>query len=119
MFGRAGRQPVDLPLGIGDHDDLQTDWVIEHQRRLCEVYSLAREQLEKEANQRKACYDRRAQDLPLSDGEHIYRRKRGILGRNKIQDEWDDTIYKVISRQGKSDVIEPVDSLGRQHTVCP
>ena len=55
----------------------------------------------------------------LSDGEHVYRRKRGILGRNKIQDAWDDTIYKVVSRQGKNDVyvIEPVDGLGRQHTL--
>ena len=119
MFGRVGRQPIDLLLGIGDHDDLQTDWVIEHQRRLQEAYSLARAQLEKEANQRKACYDRGAQDLPLSDGEHVYRRKRGILGRNKIQDAWDETVYKVVSRQGKNDVyvIEPVEGLGRQHTL--
>ena len=119
MFGRVGRQPIDLLLGIGDHDDLQTDWVIEHQRRLQEAYSLARAQLEKEANQRKACYDRGAQDLPLSDDEHVYRRKRGIIGRNKIQDAWDETIYKVVSRQGKNDVyvIEPVDGLGRQHTL--
>ena len=29
-------------------------------------------------------------------GEHVYRRKRGILGRNKIQAAWDDTIYKVV-----------------------
>ena len=119
MFGRVERQPIVLLLGIGDHDDIQTDWVIEHQRRLQEAYYLARAQLEKEANQRKACYDRGAQDLPLSDGEHDYRRKRGILGRNKIQDAWDETIYKVVSRQGKNDVyvIEPVDGLGRQHTL--
>ena len=108
-----------ISVSFSDHDDLQTDWVIEHQRRLQEAYSLVRAQLEKEANQRKACYDRGAQDLPLSDGEHVYRRKRGILGRNKIQDAWDDTIYKVVSRQGTNDVyvIEPVDGLGRQHTL--
>ena len=108
-----------ISVSFGDHDDLQTDLVIEHQRRLQEAHSLARAQLEKEANHRKARYDRGAQDLPLSDGEHVYRRKRGILGRNKIQDAWDDTIYKVVSRQGKNDVyvIEPVDGLGRQHTL--
>ena len=94
MFGRTGRQPVDLLLGIGDHDALQTDWVIEHQRRLHKAYYLARAQLDREANQRNACHDRRAQDLPLSDGEHVYRRKRGILGRNKIQDAWVDRSTK-------------------------
>ena len=68
MFGRAARHPVDLLLGIGYHDDLQTDWVIEHQRRLNKAYYLARAQSEREANQREACYYHQGQDLPLSDG---------------------------------------------------
>lgn len=119
MFGRQGRQPVDLLLGTGDQDDIQTDWVIEHQRRLREAYSRARTQLEREADQRKNCFDRTANDMPLADGERVYRRKRGILGRNKIQDAWDDTVYRVISRQGTNDVyvITPVDGSDVQHTL--
>ena len=58
---------MDLLLGIGAPDDLQTDWVVEHQRRLREAYALARCQLEKEADQRKTCFDRRARELPLAD----------------------------------------------------
>ena len=113
MFGRQRRQPIDLLLGTG-HQDLQTDWATEHQRRLQEAYALARGQMEKEADQRKACFDRTARDLPL-----LYRRKRGILGRNKIQDAWDDTEYKVICRQGTNDVytIVPVDGSGERRTV--
>ena len=118
MFGRQGRQPIDLLLGTG-HQDLQTDWVTEHQRRLQEAYALARCQMEKEAEQRKACFDRTARDLPLLEGDRVYRRKRGILGRNKIQDAWDDTEYKVICRQGTNDVytIIPVDGSGERRTV--
>ncbi|KAI0235706.1 hypothetical protein LSAT2_013784 [Lamellibrachia satsuma] len=119
MFGRQGRQPVDLLLGTGDQDDIQTDWVIEHQRRLREANSRARTKLEREADQRKSCFDHTANDMPLVDGERVYRRKRGILGRNKIQDAWDDTVYRVISRQGTNDVyvISPVNGSDVQHTL--
>ena len=55
--------------------------------------------------------------MPLADGECVYRRKRGILGRNKIQDAWD--VYRVISRQGTNDVyvITLVDGSDVQHTL--
>ena len=57
--------------------------------------------------------------MPLADGERMYRRKRGILRRNKIQDAWDDTVYRVISRQGTNDVyvITPVNGSDVQHTL--
>ena len=65
-------------------DDIRYDWVSEHRHRLNEAFELARKQLEKEADQRKAYYDRRAQDLPLADGERVYLRERGLQGRNNI-----------------------------------
>jgi len=65
--------------------------------------SRARIQLEREADQCKSCFDRTAQDLPLADGDRVYRRKRGILGRIKTQDAWNDTVYGVVSRQGTNE----------------
>ena len=95
------------------------DCVTEHQRRLWEAYAVARGQMEKEAEQRKTCVDRTARDLPLLEGDRIYCRKRGILGRNKMQDAWDDIEYKVISCQGTNDVytIVPVDGSGERRMV--
>ena len=49
----------------------------------------------------------------------MYRRKRDIQGRNKIQDVWEGKVYKVVARKGKNDVyvIEPADGFGDSRTV--
>ena len=68
--------------------------------------------------QRKAYYDRLVQDLPLADGERIYRRERELQGRNKIMDSWGGTVYQVVVRQGLDHVyiIECEPSRGAIHS---
>ena len=119
MFGRDSRQPIDLLLGTGEEVVERSDWVSRHQQRLQEAYQLARRQLVHEADSRKKHYDRKARDLPLSFGQRVYRRKRDIRGRNKIQDVWEGKVYKVVARKGKNDVyvIEPADGFGELRTV--
>ena len=71
------------------------------------------------SDESKARHDRHALELPLAAGERVYLRKHGVLGRNKIQDVWQPTPYRVVMRQGTNDVymVEPADGFGQQHTV--
>ena len=67
---------------------------------------------------KKRTYDKHAKEAPLIIGERVYTRNRP-LGRNKIQDAWDSTVYRVIQKQGNNNVyvVEPADGLGRQRTI--
>ena len=117
MFGRDSRLPIDMLLG-GEESSC-VGWVQHHQRRLHDAYAKAATQLNNHADQRKARHDRHARELPLAAGERVYLRKHGVFGRNKIQDVWQPTPYRVVMRQGTNDVyvVEPADGFGEQHTV--
>ena len=117
MFGRGSRLPIDVLLG-GEESSCD-GWAQQHQRRLHDTYAKAATQLNNHADQRKARHDRHARELPLAAGERVYLRQHGVLGRNKIQDVWPPTPYRVVLRQGTNDVyvVEPVDGFGQQHTV--
>ena len=65
------------------------------------------------SDESKARHDRHARELPLAAGERVYLRKHGVLGRNKIQDVWQPTPYRVVMRQGTNDVYV----VREQHTV--
>ena len=71
------------------------------------------------SDESKARHGRHARELPLAAGERVYLRKHGVLGRNKIQDVWQPTPYRVVMRQGANDVyvVEPADGFRQQHTV--
>ena len=55
-------------------------------------------------------------------GDKAYIRNHGVRGRNKIQDIWDSTIYRVL-RLSENTVVEPDDGAGvsrtlnRQHVI--
>ena len=117
MFGRDSRLPIDVLLG-GEESSCD-GWVQQHQRRLHDAYAKAATQLNNHADQRKTRHDRHARELPLAAGERVYLRKHGVLGRNKIQDVWQPTPYRVVMRQGTNDVyvVEPADGFGEQRTV--
>ena len=118
MFGRDNRLPIDVLLGGEDSFMAEDGWV-PHHRRLREAFERAYTQMLDHADQRKALHDQRARELPLSAGERVYLRNHGVRGRNKIQDAWKATPYRVVSRQGANDVyvVEPADGFGEPRTV--
>ena len=118
MFGRDCRLPSDRMFDRESSDVSEIGWVPAHRQRLDEAYARAERNMERTADQRKRTYDKRAKDAPLIIGERVYTRNRP-LGRNKIQDAWDSTVYRVIQKQGNNNVyvIEPADGLGRQRTI--
>ena len=111
MFGRRPRLPIDAllcspsePQPVEDLDD----WFREHQSRMEGVYCEARRRLEAAA----AAREKRAPgppDPPLAVDSLVLRRHHP-LGRNKIQNKWEEKPYRVVN------VMDPE---GVTYTICP
>ena len=109
MFGRNTRLPVDLMLGADEKDPPETDWLASHQDRLRDAYLKAGEHLRQQADAPKAISDKGTNDQPIEKGQFVYLRSHP-RGRNKIQDAWDPTLYKVQETPGPT---------GAVYTVAP
>ena len=121
FFGREPRLAVDFLLGT-EHDKDYTgvnvdDWVAEHHRRLAAAFNQANDKLESEAERRKTRADVNVNDVGIAIGARVFLRNHPP-GRNKIQDFWKTTPYRVVDRlDGNVYVIEPLDSEGPRKTV--
>ena len=118
MFGRDPRLMGGTLLAPEDQIEGDT-WVTVHQTRLRDSHQLAKERLEAEALLRKQHYDRHFRTKPseIRVGERVLTRNRAVRGRNKIQDKWSGTVYKVIQQRGDVYDIEPADETGGLRTV--
>ena len=111
MFGREARLPIDLLLGQDeDIDDSPSDWLAAHQTRLRDAYQRAGEYLHLQAKKRQEHHSETEYDIPIQEGQLVYLRNH-VRGRNKIQDAWNSTPYKVVA--------VPTDDLGSVYTVEP
>ena len=120
FFGREPRLPIDYLLDVGDETDSdKDDWVTRHHYRLKEAFRLGRSRTEKEALRRARLRNsRRAILVDIPIGSRVFLRNRGIKGRNKIQDAYDDKPYKVVDRlQDNVYVVEPLQREGPSKTV--
>ncbi|CAM4557621.1 unnamed protein product [Leuciscus chuanchicus] len=80
LFGIQPHLPVDALLGQEPVTDDKPDWLKVHQERLRDAHRL----------------------------DNVYLRHRP-LGRNKFQDAWSSTMYKVLEVQGTTYTVEPVE----------
>ena len=120
MFGFDPKLPGDiLPRDEGVEEHAGESWITTHQTRLREAHHRAIEKLKAEALLRKQQYDRNGRPKPseIKVGERVYHRKRSVQGRNKIQDKWSSTVYKVVQRRGDVYDIEPADGVGPAKVV--
>ena len=62
------------------------------------AFRLGGSRMEKEALRRARTHISKARPSDIPIGAHVFLRKRGIKGRYKIQDAYDDKLYKVINR---------------------
>ena len=117
MFGRDPRVPIDIALGV-EEDGPENEWVASNQERLHRAFNQANQQLQTSAAARKTLFDRKARDAPLNVGQRVYLRKF-TPGRAKIQDAWNDRVFRVTRQVGNNDVYEvsPVDGRGPDRTV--
>ncbi|KAL2083301.1 hypothetical protein ACEWY4_021074 [Coilia grayii] len=114
LFGQKPQLPVDFLLGLVREDSTTIppeDWVTVHADHLAEVYSSAKSHLE------AAAVSRERPGPPVSvlpAGTRVYR-KSHPLGRHKIQDHWEPTVYKIVKcydDKGLVYHITPVDGSG-------
>lgn len=119
MFGRLPKLPIDFLLGFlhDDDDDLMStdEWIRNHQDRLKYAFDKAGDRTSMMAEYRKSTNDCRAFEPNLDIGDKVYVRNRQVRGRNKIQDSWDSTVYRVVNISGN--VIAVVSDGGCQKTL--
>lgn len=122
MFGQEPRLPVDFLLGRVQEpvSGRIHHWMEEHQARLQVAFEGARERLQAAAQNRKAKFDQRVREQPLTEGQLVYLREHGFSGRHKIQDLWSSIKYQVVRapREGGSVyTVAPVHDLGKLRHV--
>jgi len=124
FFGREPTLPVDHLLGsVSQVEGECAEWITEHQERLEQAFRLASERTEREALRRQARNNLKATDTSLPVGARVFLRNR-VTGRNKMQDVWNATPYKVIRRldTGNTYVVTPLvltvegENLGKRST---
>uniref|UniRef100_A0A3B1JKH5 Gypsy retrotransposon integrase-like protein 1 n=1 Tax=Astyanax mexicanus TaxID=7994 RepID=A0A3B1JKH5_ASTMX len=108
LFGVQPRLPVDALLGHEDSRDHKLDWLAEHQERLKQAHERAREYSERKAAERIALQNEKVFCPPVDIGQVVYLRHRPP-GRNKIQDAWSPTMYRIVDIQGTTHTVEPLE----------
>lgn len=101
FFGREPILPIDLMLGLykSSDDDSENlpmdDWIQDHKKKMLEASKLALSNTEKSAEQRNHQKNKKASVSFIPVGTRVLTRNR-TLGRNKLQDTWCSTPYKVV-----------------------
>nr|XP_055035571.1 uncharacterized protein LOC129423357 [Misgurnus anguillicaudatus] len=96
MFGQEPHLPLDIILGLDSQTQSEVDWVVDHKDNLERMFNKARARLKSAAEHRARLNDSKVSHEKLQEGQVVYQRAHNIKGRNKIQDAWDATPYKVV-----------------------
>ena len=98
-MGRKPRLAVDLNMGtnLSEHGPSSSSkYVLDLQRRLNWSHKVAKKQMEKEALKAKIYYDRRVRCSQLSPGDLVLVKRMAFKGKHKVQNRWEQDIYKVL-----------------------
>lgn len=123
MYGRTPRLPIDNLLGLdSDVEEIPSieGWVKDHALRLNDAFKSAGSKLQKEALSRQKLINKGARECSIPIGTRVFLRNRSVQGRNKIQDVWQHTPYRVIGRpdpEGNVYTVQPVDGVGAPRNV--
>ena len=120
LFGREPKLPIDIIFGHNQEEGHISvgDWLESHELRMADSICRACTYLEKQALSRLKRVNKHRKELPIRIGTRVFLRNR-VKGRNKIQDLWDPTPYKVIERpnQGQVYKVRPADGFGPTRTI--
>lgn len=111
MFGRKPHLPIDTLLEI-PQPILQKDWIVHHKAMIDLAYNLAKKNSSQQAQARKENFDKKVKEIPIPVGTKVLIRKR-CTGRNKIQDQWLDRLFTVISVRDSVYTVQADDGLTR------
>jgi transposase InsO family protein len=87
------------------------DWIRRHRVQMQDAYTRALGKIEQKAKQRKVRHEKKAKDYDVDIGARVLLRNR-VKGRNKIQDVWNCTPYRIVSRVagGNAYLVQKADS---------
>ncbi|XP_057194088.1 protein NYNRIN-like [Triplophysa rosa] len=108
LFGIQPHLPIDALLGQEPATENGSDWLKVHQERLREAHSRAKEYAERKAAERTAQQEGKVYCPAVEVGQHVYLRHRPP-GRNKIQEAWAPTLYRVSEVQRSTYTVEPIE----------
>ncbi|XP_016323325.1 uncharacterized protein LOC107673957 [Sinocyclocheilus anshuiensis] len=107
LFGMQPHLPVDALLGQEPVQEKEPAWLSVHKERLRDAHTRAREYAERKAADRVAKRESGVYCPEVAVGQQVFLRYRPP-GRNKIQDAWAPTAYKVVEVHGTTYTVEPV-----------
>ena len=119
LFGREPTLPIDFILGTLDATQSYSvdDWLEKHKQRLRQAMDRAAVNIDKSAQQRREQHNKDKREAPIDIGTRVLLRNR-VPGRNKIQDTWSSTPYKVVARPGDNVyTVQLADGSGVTKTV--
>jgi hypothetical protein len=99
VFGHEPRLPIDN-LFHNEMTEIDTDlstYLANHQKRMTEALKTTNENIHKKASERQQIMNRGTDNKPIEIGSNILL-KRHVQGRNKMQDNWNPTPYRVVHR---------------------
>ena len=123
MFGNEAKLKPDLLFADSEEEvtgqSSFENWITSHQKKLQDAYAIARNKLNLAAEQRKKIFNKKVKEKPLSIGQHVYYRNRGMKEQCKIQDAYRPETYKVIDKDEDNRIfcIEPVTGFGKAKWV--
>ena len=98
FMGREPKLPIDNILENPSSQHLQMEeWIRLHKKRMTETIDRAQKQMKLKAKERKERHDKKVKPVEFTKGTRVLLRNR-VLGRNKIQDQWNRKPYKVIGK---------------------
>lgn len=107
LFGMQPHLPVDALLGQEPVLEKEPAWLSVHKERLRDAHTRARAYAERKAADRVTKRESGVYCPEVEVGQQVYLRYRPP-GRNKIQDAWAPTAYKVVEVHGTTYTVEPV-----------
>ena len=101
LFDRKSRMPVDClfpTLHDSPHQAKMEVSVVAMQKRLKEVFAVARHLTSQEAARKRRYYDHKAGAVALQPGDIVMVRTNGFVGKRKVKDQWEDGGFIVESQ---------------------
>ena len=114
MHGRHPRLPLDALLGEeeGGDDDV-SEYVAVMRKRLKEAFESAASATTEARSTMKHQYDKSARGIMPQVGDLVLVRKLGLKGKHKLADKWEETVYKIASKDEGIPVYSVVPEVGR------
>ena len=101
LLGRRLRIPVDYlfpTLRDTPHKSKLEESVALHQKRLKEVFAMARQLTSKEAARQQCHYDHRAGAITLHPGDIVMVHTDRFVGKHKVKDWWEEGGYVIVNQ---------------------